>query len=242
MVGKILTPLEWKFVYRVTVCVYENKIRMGDNSRIQLDEDTRLMLKVTRNDLSAFNNLYNKYFPVLVNYLGSLGERHILADDLAQEALIRLWQNRKKFRADSTVKTYLFGIARNVWLDEHRSLAKRAITQNRFLQHWLANFDISSESETEAYWTKLAELTKEVKQAIPKLTTNQQQAIRLFYTDGMTLQEAAKVAGCSMEAFESRLRRARRRLCQILDHLSYKKDTFFVALPLLLQKTSDVTH
>jgi RNA polymerase sigma-70 factor (ECF subfamily) len=192
---------------------------MGDNSEVHFDKDTRLMLKAADGDQQAYDRLYKKYFHVLVDYVRSLDVRQWSPEDIAQEALICLWHNRNEFRAASTVKTYLFRIAKNILLDEQKRIAVINAGKCRLLEHQMSDSNILLGQNPEIYWAKCAELAKKIEQAIPKLTCKQQQTIRFFYAKEMTLQQSAKEVGCSIEAFESRLRRARKRLRQILGPL-----------------------
>jgi len=65
-----------------------------------------------------------KYFRIVTNYLASLNGHISSLEDCTQATFIRIWQNRDKFRGDSTFKTYLFGVARNVLSERKRQLAK----------------------------------------------------------------------------------------------------------------------
>jgi RNA polymerase sigma factor (sigma-70 family) len=69
------------------------------------------------------------------------------------------------------------------------------------------------------------ELAEAIKRVIPKLSTDQRQAVRLFHIEEMTLKEAAEHANCSVDAFEGRLRRARIQLSQFLAGLQQDIDS-----------------
>jgi len=97
---------------------------MDSNSKIPLDENTRLMQKVADDDVEAFSCLYHKFSPVLRRFLANWDGRYTSADDLIQKIFSRLWEQRKHFRAESSFKTYLFGIAHYVLNEEKRQLGK----------------------------------------------------------------------------------------------------------------------
>lgn len=79
------------------------------------------MLMAARDDKTAYGKLYRKYFPVVTNYIMSRNGQCESPEDLAQEVFVRVWQNRARYRPDATVKTFLFGYAKNV-LHEKQSL------------------------------------------------------------------------------------------------------------------------
>jgi len=65
---------------------------MVHDSKIQLDEDTRLMLKAVRDDKAAYGKLYKKYFIIVTNYIINLNGQCDSTEDLAQEVFVRVWQ------------------------------------------------------------------------------------------------------------------------------------------------------
>lgn len=181
---------------------------MPGNRKIKFNEDTRLMLQVADGDNIAYGRLYKKYFPVVVSYLTSLDRYQISPEDLAQEVFTRIWQNRKLFRADSSLKTYVLAIARNV-LREHR----------RQVQHQIAAHNhsksVSNPSKSEAVLDR-RELADTIKLAKSMLSDKQRQAIELVLLSGISITEAAKFAGCSDSAFRRRLCDAKKRLQELL--------------------------
>jgi len=194
---------------------------MGDSLKKHLNKDTQLMLKVTRGNSRAFTKVYNKYFSVVTDYIASHNKPSVIPEDIAQEVFSRIWHNRAKYQPNSSVKTFLFGYAKNVLLEEQNRLAK-AVTakQNWSLKHSLTSSIILSNPKTAACQAKLE---KTLKQAIPQLPAKQREAISLTYGKGMSLERAAKKANCSREAFWSRLRRGREQLEQLLQHLDPEK-------------------
>lgn len=70
--------------------------------------------------VSLIENLYKMYRQDLYSYLLSLTRNKPQAEDLLSETFIRAIQGLAGFRGDSSVKTWLFGIARNLWLQQLR--------------------------------------------------------------------------------------------------------------------------
>ena len=190
---------------------------MGDNLKKHLDEDVQLMLKVSRGNSLAFTKIYNKYFSIVTDYIASHNRPSVASEDITQEVFSRIWHNRAKYQPNSSVKTFLFGYAKKVLMEEQNRLAKAATAkQNWSLKHPLNSSNISSNPEIAA---SQADFEKALKQAILQLPAKQRQAIRLTYDKGMSLQQAAKEVNCSREAFWSRLRRGREQLERLLQHM-----------------------
>lgn len=69
-------------------------------------------------------DLYMKYKQDIYIYLISLTHNHTLAEDLMSETFIKAIISLPGFRGESSVKTWLFGIARNTWLQQLRNQKK----------------------------------------------------------------------------------------------------------------------
>ena len=86
--------------------------------------DVALMLAVRRGEECAFEVLHERYQHRLLNFFfGMCGNAH-MANDLCQETFLRVWRVRKRYRATGSFAGYLFGIARLIWLESCRVLAK----------------------------------------------------------------------------------------------------------------------
>lgn len=68
--------------------------------------------------------LYETHKRDLYCYLLSLTHDHMLTEDLLSETFVCAIKSLSTFRGDSTIKTWLFGIARNLWLQSLR-ISKR---------------------------------------------------------------------------------------------------------------------
>ena len=104
----------WEGVCAYITSILKMKSKMRKRLKLEFDEDTRLMQRAANGDFSAFVTLYERYFRIVMDYLASLDGNPSSLEDYVQIVFLRIWQNRGKFRGDSTFKTYLFGVARNV--------------------------------------------------------------------------------------------------------------------------------
>ena len=188
---------------------------MPSNHNIKLDEDTRLMLQVADGDDIAYGRLYKKYFLVLVSYLTRLGRYQISPEDLAQEVFVRIWQNRKLFRADSSAKTYIFAIAKNVLHEHHRRIQHQIAVDN-----YSGPTSCPSKSETVLDCHEIADAIKLAKSG---LSHKQRQALELVVLSSMSVTDAARLAGCSDSVFRHRLYDAKKRLLVLLKQSSGSK-------------------
>jgi len=87
--------------------------------------DEKLMLAYLKGDLRAFELLVERHRrPVFHFVLRFLGDRE-QAEDLVQETFFRVARNAEVFRRHSKFKTWLYTIARNLCIDQHRKSRHR---------------------------------------------------------------------------------------------------------------------
>ena len=89
---------------------------------MQTTGDNILLEKLTNEDNASFEVLYQCYFPAVASYIKHNGGNKEDAKDVFQEAIIVWLQKIRQpdFVLTSSLKTYLFSIARNLWLKRLR--------------------------------------------------------------------------------------------------------------------------
>jgi len=179
------------------------------------DDDTQLMLQVAKGNKSAFIKIYHEYLPIVVSYLASLDVSSDSRMELAQEVFLRIWQHKAKFQAKSSVKTYLFGLVKMVYLEDQKQNLAASKFRKKYSREYPGCSNVVATPESDLNHSEIAHA---VEKAVSRLNTRQKQAIELFYIKRLSAKEASMRAGCSIKALESRLHRARRRLCQVLTH------------------------
>jgi RNA polymerase sigma-70 factor (ECF subfamily) len=126
------------------------------------------------------------------------------AEDVAQEALLRLWRNAAGLElGESGVRPWLRRVASNLCIDRVRAQRNTSLGDA-----------LPEEAEPASQLTQLAEqdLGKRVDAALKALPERQRLALTLFHYEGMSQIEVGNVMGISDEAVESLLARARRTL------------------------------
>lgn len=85
-----------------------------------------LLLRVAASaDREAFNLLFAFFAPRIKGYLMRIGTAADLAEDLAQEAMLKVWRKARLFDpAKASAATWIFTIARNLRIDAARRAAK----------------------------------------------------------------------------------------------------------------------
>ena len=94
-------------------------------TQVACDPDIELMLLVKQGNEEAFGELMNRFRRPLTGFFYSLCWNHDTAQDYAQEVLLRLWLARLRYEPTGSFKSYIYRIARNVWLQDLRSMKCR---------------------------------------------------------------------------------------------------------------------
>ena len=82
--------------------------------------DDALMKRVREGDDDAFGEIVDRYKDSLVNYLTHLVRSRDRAEEIAQDAFVRLYRNADKYREQDKLGPYLFRIATNLTVTEVR--------------------------------------------------------------------------------------------------------------------------
>jgi RNA polymerase sigma-70 factor, ECF subfamily len=91
------------------------------------ERDLELMRRFQAGDVDAFTELYEHHLRGLLNFFFRLCWDRSLAEDFAQEVLLRIYKSASKWEPNAKFSTYLYRVARNYWIDHCRLLS----TQNK---------------------------------------------------------------------------------------------------------------
>ncbi|HOL68181.1 MAG TPA: sigma-70 family RNA polymerase sigma factor, partial [bacterium] len=174
---------------------------------IIMDEDHLLMARVASGCSSAFNQIIKKYQQPLLNFVYRLvGDRH-LAEEVAQEAFLRVYLSARRYRPETKFSTYLYQVARNVSLNalRHRKFVS-------FFHDPFAAVSASKVSLRQGEENSRQRIKEIVSQAIGNLPVSQRTALVLAKYDGLSVKEIALIMKTSLPAVKSLLHRARETL------------------------------
>lgn len=110
--------------------------------------------------IPELEELYNAYRTDLYRYLCHLTHDPAEAEDLLSETFLRALRRLHTYRGDCAVKTWLFGIARNVWLE---SLRKRrpTVSADDLLETYLTDDTLPEATDTRLQWQRVRALLQQ---------------------------------------------------------------------------------
>lgn len=168
--------------------------------------DAELMARVSAADAEAFAGIVERYKDSLVNYLTHMTGSRDRAEEHAQAAFVRLYENASRYREEGKLAPYLFRIATN--------LVRTEAMRNRFRQLALLRFWNRDETSNDSPLRDLQrrELQREVVDALAALPPVYRAAVVLREVEGWSYQEIASTLGCSEGTVKSRIARGREQL------------------------------
>lgn len=131
-----------------------------------------------------------------------------LADDLAQEAVIKGLKSVHQLKDEAVLEAWLFSILHNCWRDHFRRLHPRAEIEEAM--------ELAAEAPTPEQHHINSELVGRVRRAVAALPLGQRQVVTLVDLEELSYSAAAQALGIPVGTVMSRLSRARVALRNLL--------------------------
>ncbi len=166
--------------------------------------DDALLVLYANGDQAAARALTWRLTPRVLGYATRLLNDHAEAEDVAQEAMLRLWKIAPQWRqGEAQVSTWLYRVVTNLCTDRLRK--KRGVALD-------AVPEPEDKRPSAAETMVQAQQAAALKTALATLPVRQRQAVVLRHLEGATNPEIAQVLEISVEAVESLTARGKRAL------------------------------
>lgn len=127
-----------------------------------------------------------------------------LADDLAQDTLVKAYLSCEGFRENSKFTTWIYRIAYNTYVSHHRNQKQADSLSAAATMESGLNSDQSFKYQ-------------ELYTALNRLTDKERTAILLYYMQGYAINEIAEITETSIDAIKAQLSRGRKHLKGLLE-------------------------
>jgi len=178
--------------------------------------DEQLMLqRIARGDSAALGALYDRYATTLYSLgIRMLGDAQA-AEELVQEVLIRVWRQATSYSKErGAPSTWIFGIARNLAIDELRRRGARPQTAVDDAEVYIAQLE-ADDDPVEQVSQRMQH--DEVVRALDQLSSVQRRVLELAYYNGLSQSEIAAQLGDPLGTVKTRMRTGLQRLRTLLD-------------------------
>jgi RNA polymerase sigma factor (sigma-70 family) len=173
--------------------------------------DDALLVLYANGDAYAARLLTQRLLPRVLNYAARLLSDPAEAEDVAQEAMLRLWRVASEWRqGEAQVSTWLYRVAGNLCIDRMRR-RKRAASMP--LDEAPELVDTAAGAETGMIE---ADRLRALQAALDGLPERQRQAVILRHIEGLANPEIAAIMEIGVEAVESLTARGKRALSALL--------------------------
>lgn len=181
--------------------------------------DIALMLRVRGGEEPAFATLHQRYQGRVLHFFHGMSRNPVEAADLCQECFLRLWKIRRRFRATGSFPAYLFGIARHVWLERHRT-EQRVWRLGVKQELPLDTLPARQPGKNPVERAERAELSQRLFLALDALPEDQRMVFILRCIEGMSLPDIAGTLDCPLNTVRSRKILAFKKLRYLLADLN----------------------
>lgn len=184
-----------------------------DTSHAEIDtlSDDALLLLYAKGDADAARVLTGRHLGRVYGFAARLLGDRVEAEDVAQEAMLRLWRVAGNWRAgEAQLSSWLYRVTVNLCTDRQRARARR---RAEALDDVAEPADDRADTEAALMVRQRADA---LQTALATLPDRQRQAVVLRHIEGLTNPEIAAILEVGVEAVESLTARGKRALTAAL--------------------------
>jgi RNA polymerase sigma-70 factor (ECF subfamily) len=187
------------------------------------DADVAVLAQRGRED--AFRELVRRYKRPVFSLIFRMVRDSATAEDLAQDAFIKVLNHIDKYRPEFKLSSWLFKIANNVAIDHLRrrqldtvsvSGSPHAVSESDVEA---TSFEIASQAESALDEIEARELGTAIERAIGQLRPEYRSCILLRHVEGRSYEEIAATLDLPLGTVKTYIHRARIQLRDLLEHL-----------------------
>ncbi|MCG6190087.1 RNA polymerase sigma-70 factor [Maribellus maritimus] len=162
-----------------------------------------------KGDENTYVYLFNEFYISLCAYSQKYVGRKDIAEEIVSDIFFSLWENRKKIKINTSLKSYLFKSVVNNSLYYLRKLEKENKLKEFFSDREVNNieFSFSPEEVLEQSIIK-SNVSDKIEEAVDRLPEQQKKAFKLKRFEGKKNKEIAEAMGLSIKTVEMHLSRA----------------------------------
>lgn len=169
--------------------------------------DAILVLRCQKRDESAFRELVNRWQPHLYYYLRRIVENQNAVWDILQETWLAVFQGIRKLQDPRKFPAWVYQIS-------HHKAVSLLRKENRYVQMTDEQMNVYSQNNT--FVLPAQDQAEIVHELLQKLKLTHREVLTLFFLEGFSLKEMARIIGVSEGTVKSRLYYAKQKLSEAL--------------------------
>ncbi|MEM6644268.1 MAG: RNA polymerase sigma-70 factor [Bacteroidota bacterium] len=178
---------------------------------MEQDQDLLLFERVKENDLGSYEILFKKYYKELHHFAFTYVRVSAIAEEMAQEVYLYLWEKRAQIVIQTTLRTYLYAAVKNKCLNyiKHELPKQQAMAD---VSEVMLSVENGQKDEGENERIKVY-----IQKAIDALPKKCRRIFILSRNAGMTYEEIAEELGLSKKTVENQMGIALKKLRESLE-------------------------
>lgn len=163
--------------------------------------DRELLLRLRQDDSGGLEVLVERYWAMVVGFVRGTTSSPDAAEDVAQEVFVRVWERRRSWGLEGSVRALLLRLARNEAVSRHRSeeAARRAAEE--------ADEDVGTTTTPSQDFAR-RRLAESLEEAIASLPPRRREVFVLRAMHDLPYREIADVMGISVQTVANQYSRA----------------------------------
>ncbi|MBP3518052.1 MAG: RNA polymerase sigma-70 factor [Parabacteroides sp.] len=169
------------------------------NKDIDKEKDEILFLRLQNGEEKAFDSLFLRYYSSLCAYARQFVEYED-GQEIVQDVMVWLWENREMHIADISLKSYLFKAVKNrcLTLNAHYEVRQRVLDRLYADRKWMEDPDFYI----------VEELSRKIEEALQRLPDSYREAFELNRFQRLTYSEIAARLEVSSKTVDYRIQQA----------------------------------
>ena len=172
---------------------------------------------------ASYEDLVREYGKRVLSIAYDYVKDYDLAQDVAQEVFIRVWQKAGEFKARASLFSWIYRITVNLAIDHLRkskSRGKLSDGEGAYVEEYRSEQESGSTVMVPGHDLERSELRERIDASLAILSENQKQAFILRYYQEMSIEMIASIMGCQESTVRQHLFRASHKLKDELSDLA----------------------
>lgn len=161
----------------------------------------KLIKHLKKGNSLAYSYLVGLYYKELCNYATSLARDDFKSEDIVQNVIVRMWQQREKLNTNILIKNYLYKSVYNEFIDQYRKDLSISVLEKKYIEVLDSFIEVKEENETKRLITL-------VEKEIEQLPNKCKETFLLSKKNGLTYREIADYQNVSVNTVEKQMVKA----------------------------------
>jgi len=187
----------------------------------KLNTESDLIIGLKKDNHDSFQRIFERYSQPLFKFSLSYLKSKEAAEDVVQEVFIKVWNNRKSIKTDTSFQSYLFTIALNAIRKNFNKLARLNELKHGILINFSNKYNFDDNTDYQSLLDKLDEL-------INRMPEKRREVFIKKKIEEKSLKEISKELDITTKTVEYHITEAMRFLKQEFKKLEINGVIFFL--------------